>query len=75
MANAYLKTTNSKYILSQNTRKEKRTVVLQMKGKKVYHAMCAWFSIDHCIQSQIWFFGTISLSINMLIMTYVIGGV
>ncbi|SDZ38806.1 hypothetical protein [Bacillus sp. 166amftsu] len=74
MANSYLKTPNSKYILTHLAIKEKKNVTINSALKKRYNAICEWFGIDNCITSQIWFFGTFGISIFMVVATYLIAG-
>ncbi|MBY0595127.1 hypothetical protein [Bacillus bingmayongensis] len=74
MANTYLKTPNSKYILTHLTIKEKMIATIKSALKKRYDFICEWFGIDNCIVSQIWFFGTFGLSTFMIVATYVISG-
>ncbi|MEX0415221.1 hypothetical protein [Bacillus sp. C30] len=38
-----------------------------------YHALCEWFGIDGCKESQLYFFGTFLTPIILFIITYVIG--
>jgi len=75
MANSYLKTPNSNYILAHIPEKEKTVVDIKQAVNKKYQTVCEWLGIDECINSQIWFFGTFGIAIIMLIATYVIGGV
>ncbi|MEH7052591.1 hypothetical protein [Bacillus pseudomycoides] len=75
MANSYLKTPNSKYILPHLSKKEKAIVDMKNAVNKRYQAVCEWFGIDNCLISQIWFFGTFGLSIFMIVATYVISGI
>ncbi|MEK4940651.1 hypothetical protein BW425_24080 [Bacillus pseudomycoides] len=74
MANTYLKTPNSKYILTHLTIKEKIKLTIKGAFKKRYDAICEWLGIDNCIASQIWFFGTLGLSTFMIVATYLIAG-
>ncbi|PEI52371.1 hypothetical protein COM11_25395 [Bacillus pseudomycoides] len=74
MANTYLKTPNSKYILPHLTTKEKRNVNIKSSLNKRYKAVCEWFGIDNCNISQLWFFGTFGLSTFMIVATYIIAG-
>ncbi|MGG3523688.1 hypothetical protein ABES33_28715 [Bacillus pseudomycoides] len=74
MANTYLKTPNSKYILTHLTIKEKMKLTIKGAFKKRYDAICEWFGIDNCVSSQIWFFGTFGLSTFMIVSTYLIAG-
>ncbi|PRT08882.1 hypothetical protein C6352_21190 [Bacillus thuringiensis] len=75
MANSYLKTPNSKYILPHLSIKEKMNVTIKIALKKRYNAICEWFGIDNCISSQFWFFGTFGISTFMIVATYVISGI
>lgn len=75
MANSYLKTHNSKNILSHLTKKEKIKIVIKAHLNKRYNVTCKWFGIDNCITSQIWFFGTFGISIFMVVATYMISGI
>ncbi|CAI8823973.1 DUF3961 domain-containing protein [Bacillus sp. IT-79MI2] len=74
MANTYLKTPNSKYILPHLTKKEKMSTTIKSILNKRYNAICEWLGIDNCIASQIWFFGTFGLSTFMIVATYLIAG-
>ncbi|MEK4503685.1 MULTISPECIES: hypothetical protein [Bacillus] len=40
-----------------------------------YHALCEWFGIDGCKESQLYFFGTFLAPIVLFTITYMIGGV
>lgn len=75
MANSYLKTPNSKYILPHLTIKEKMIAIIKNSLNKRYNAVCEWFGIDNCISSQLWFFGTFGLSTFMIVATYIISGI
>lgn len=75
MANTYLKTPNSKYILPHLTKKEKMSITIKSTLNKRYKVICEWFGINNCIASQIWFFGTFGLSTIIIVATYVISGI
>lgn len=75
MANSYLKTPNSKYILPRLSKKEKATVNIKSTVNKRCNAICKWLGIDNCLVSQIFIFGTFGLSIIMIVATYVISGI
>lgn len=75
MANSYLKTPNSKYIVTHVSKKEKVRVHIKKGVKERYYNVCEWLGIDNCISSQIWFLGTFILSIIMIVITYVISGI
>ncbi|WP_242325647.1 hypothetical protein [Bacillus cereus group sp. BfR-BA-01353] len=74
MTNSYLKTPNSKYILTHLTIKERMKVTIKIALKRQYNAICEWFGIDNCFSSQLWFFGTFGLSTFMIVATYLIAG-
>ncbi|MBO1628256.1 hypothetical protein [Bacillus arachidis] len=71
MANSYLKTPNSKYILPHLS---EAIINIKSAVNKRYNAICEWLGIDNCIISQLWFFGTFGLSIFMIVATYLIAG-
>ncbi|MBJ8025088.1 hypothetical protein [Bacillus cereus] len=74
MANSYLKTPNSKYILTHKTKKTEATIDIKRALNIRYNIFCGWLGINHCFISQIWFFGTFGLSIIMIVATYLIAG-
>ncbi|SFI12320.1 MULTISPECIES: hypothetical protein [unclassified Bacillus (in: firmicutes)] len=74
MANSYLKTPNSKYILPHTLKKENSINGMKRTVNKRYQVVCEWLGIEDCVVSQIWFFGTFGLSIIMMIATYLIAG-
>lgn len=74
MANGYLKTPNSKYILPHTLKKENFITDMKRTVNKRYQAFCEWLGIEDCLVSHLWYFGTFGLSIIMIVATYLIAG-
>lgn len=74
MANTLSKINNCKSIITQNLSKESEHISFKQDALKSYRSLCEWFGIEDCINSQIWFFGTFSIAIMMLLATYLTTG-
>ncbi|WP_137842743.1 hypothetical protein [Bacillus sp. 2SH] len=74
MANTLSKVNNCNSIITQNQSKELEHISFKQDTLKSYMSLCEWFGIEDCINSQIWFFGTLGIAIAMLFTTYLIAG-
>ncbi|OTY03921.1 Uncharacterized protein BTT61001_06294 [Bacillus thuringiensis] len=70
MANTLSKINNCNSIITQNQSKESEYISFNQGASTSYRSLCEWFGIENCINSQIWFFGTFSIAIMMLLATY-----
>ncbi|HDW3058584.1 TPA: hypothetical protein RMI67_006550 [Bacillus cereus] len=69
-----LKIKNGESIITQTQPVEKDGAGIKHAILMHYCAVCEWFGIEDCKASQIWFFGFFGVSIFMMIVTYLIGG-
>ncbi|MGE6552379.1 hypothetical protein ACQKFK_26360 [Bacillus mycoides] len=69
-----LKIKNDESIITQTQPVEKDGAGIKHAISMHYRAVCEWFGIEDCKASQIWFFGFFGVSIFMMIVTYLIGG-
>lgn len=74
MSNA-LQIKNDKSIISYSERPQQTPQTPKDKLLTKYHALCEWFGIDGCKESQIYFFGVFLVPVFLLTIVYVIGGV
>lgn len=75
LANTLSKINNDNFIITQNQSKESDHISFKYGISKCYRALCEWFGIENCINSQILFFGTFGISIFMIVATYMISGI
>ncbi|MES1051452.1 hypothetical protein FOA24_19425 [Bacillus thuringiensis] len=69
-----LKIKNGESIIAQTHAVKKDVTSIKQTVAIRYRAVCEWFGIEDCKSSQIWFFGFFGVSIFMMIVTYLIGG-
>ncbi|MBG9616747.1 hypothetical protein ACQVTU_31970 [Bacillus cereus] len=70
-----LKIKNDEVIITQNSPVEKDSTGIKQVITTHYHAVCEWFGIDGCVESQIYFFGVFIVPIILFVTVYVIGGI
>ncbi|MHB0802607.1 hypothetical protein PVK73_24240 [Bacillus thuringiensis] len=73
MSNA-LQIKNDEAIISHSERPQQTLQTPKNKLLTTYHALCEWFGIDGCNESQLYFFGTFLAPIILFTITYMIGG-
>ncbi|HEQ3527751.1 TPA: hypothetical protein VGS93_004204 [Bacillus cereus] len=73
MSNA-LQIKNDEHIISHSERPQQTTQTPKDRLFTKYHALCEWFGIDDCKESQLYFFGTFLAPIILFTITYIIGG-
>ncbi|MGQ3740586.1 hypothetical protein [Bacillus sp. Fil] len=74
MSNA-LKIKNGESIITHCEVPQKASSTRKQCLLEQYHAVCEWFGIDGCMESQIYFFGVFLVPMFLLTIVYVIGGV
>ncbi len=74
MSNA-LKIKNGESIITHSELPQKESQTTKNMILTKYHALCEWFGIDGCKESQLYFFGTFLAPIILFTITYVMGGV
>jgi hypothetical protein len=74
MSNA-LQIKNDEAIISHSERPQQTPQTPKDKLLTKYHALCEWFGIDGCKESQLYFFGTFLATIILFTIMYVMGGV
>jgi len=72
MSNA-LQIKNDEAIVSHSERPQQTPKNKLLTNK--YYALCEWFGINGCKESQLYFFGTFLAPIILFTITYVMGGV
>ncbi|HDR7494397.1 hypothetical protein Q0N88_13155 [Bacillus thuringiensis] len=70
-----LKIKNDEVIITHNPPVEKDSAGIKQAVATRYRAVCEWFGIDGCVESQIYFFGVFIVPIILFVTVYVISGV
>jgi len=74
MSNA-LQIKNDEAIISHSERPQQTTQTPKDRLFTKYHALCEWFGMDGCKESQLYLFGTFLAPIILFTITYMMGGV
>lgn len=70
-----LKIKNDVSIITHPVTPQKASITYKEWMLAQYHAVCKWFGIDGCMESQIYFFGVFLVPIVLFTIVYMISGV